>query len=60
MKYTFQCIVKQPPCLNREAVLDERHACESRKKHDEEWQAVHGVQAVPVVEFMQSTISGIS
>jgi hypothetical protein len=40
--------------------MDERLACESRKKHDEEVQAVHGVQAVPIVEFMQSTISGIS
>jgi hypothetical protein len=52
--------MNQPPCLNRGVGVNERQVCESRKKHDEEVQTVHGVQAVPVVEFMQSTISGIS
>jgi hypothetical protein len=47
------CIeMNQPPCLNTRAGVNERLACESRKKHDEEVQAVHGVQAVPVAEFM--------
>jgi hypothetical protein len=38
----------------------ERPTCESRKKHDEEVQVIHGVQAVPEAEFMHSVISGIS
>lgn len=40
--------------------MNERQVCESRKKHDEEVQTVHGVQAVPGMEFMYSVISGIS
>jgi hypothetical protein len=58
--YTFQYKVKQTPGLNRESVTNERHTCESRKKHDENVKCVHGGQAVPEAEFMQSAISGIS
>lgn len=52
--------MKQTPGLNRESVTNERHTCESRKKHDENVKCVHGGQAVPEAEFMQSAISGIS